>query len=505
MQSGTLGSQRMLPSGTADPQLRDATIGVVTALDKEYAAVCAALDARYPVAAGSRSGVRAYSLAHVPSVFGGYHTVSVVLLPEMGNNAAAVVTADLLNDCPAIRHIIMCGIAGAVPSPGEAEHHVRLGDLVISNRGGVIQYDFIKETATTPESSKIESRFPARPPSAALLEAVNRLRAGELRGERPWNTWIERLINKFGRSWSRPAEKYDRLRDWDDLPTSVRHPKDPDRVNGSPRIFHGPIASANRLLKDPKQRDQLRERFGVKAVEMEGSGVADAAWRDGMAGYLVVRGTCDYCNKDKGNRWQQYAALIAAAYTRVLIEQIPIVPGEPSKEGPGPVGEPPHAVYNVGGSGNTIQIFHGDNVTSLPSALSEESVQQIAAAVLVPLTPRVEPLLGPLGATSARVESLSPAEEDLRKVVAQNTRSRLDSLQERMDALEFPAADKDAEDLRDWVKQQEVHLSGDLVAECYTLLAEVALDQARRSTGRNRTFDPHEVRFCLTKARDALG
>ena len=91
---------------------------------------------------------------------------------------------------------------------------------------------------------------------------------------------------------------------------------------GRPRVFYGPIASANKLLKNPTKRDLLRNNYGVKAVEMEGSGIADAAWNL-ERGYLVVRGTCDYCNPDKGDLWHKYASIIAAAYTRCLIESLP--------------------------------------------------------------------------------------------------------------------------------------------------------------------------------------
>lgn len=40
-------------------------------------------------------------------------------------------------------------------------------------------------------------------------------------------------------------------------------------------------------------------------------------------GYLVVRGICDYCDSHKNDDWQQYAAIVAAAYTRALIESMP--------------------------------------------------------------------------------------------------------------------------------------------------------------------------------------
>jgi hypothetical protein len=62
---------------------------------------------------------------------------------------------------------------------------------------------------------------------------------------------------------------------------------------------------------------------------MEGYGLqftAEALRLDG----LVVRGTSDYCNARKNNQWekqwQRYAANIAAAYVRTLIEQLPRTP-----------------------------------------------------------------------------------------------------------------------------------------------------------------------------------
>jgi nucleoside phosphorylase len=42
-------------------------------------------------------------------------------------------------------------------------------------------------------------------------------------------------------------------------------------------------------LKNPTKRDYLREKFSVKAVEMESSGIADATWSHGV-GYLTVKG-----------------------------------------------------------------------------------------------------------------------------------------------------------------------------------------------------------------------
>lgn len=75
----------------------------------------------------------------------------------------------------------MVGIAGGIPNPDKVEDHVRLGDVVVSNDGGVVQYDLDKATST-----EITHRHSPRPPSAFLLEGVRHLNASALEGKRPW-------------------------------------------------------------------------------------------------------------------------------------------------------------------------------------------------------------------------------------------------------------------------------------------------------------------------------
>ena len=62
------------------------------------------------------------------------------------------------------------------------------------------------------------------------------------------------------------------------------------------------------------KRDALGRKYGVRAIEMEGAGIADATWNH-EAGYLVIRGISDYCDSTKGDDWQKYAAVVAAAHT----------------------------------------------------------------------------------------------------------------------------------------------------------------------------------------------
>jgi len=286
------------------------TIGIITALEKEYAAVKALLkDCKAEEKQGYGAG-RRYVGGKISSILGGEHNV-ILALADMGNNVAATRATLLLNHFPTIETVLMVGIAGGVPSPKKPEDHVRLGDVVISNKRGVVQYDMIKLE---------EIRACPIPPSAEMIESVRLLGVEALLGNQPWNTHIESSLRSIGSE--RPADTTDILFDSNNPEMKIEHPVDPKRTGGLPRIFLGPIASANELLKDPVKRDLLRDHFGVKAVEMEGSGIADATWISGK-GYLVIRGICDYCDIHKNDVWQEYASAVAAGYAVALIESMP--------------------------------------------------------------------------------------------------------------------------------------------------------------------------------------
>ena len=293
---------------------RKPNIGIITALPKEYAAVKQVLEHCEEISVPGQGAGRRYMQGEIPARFGGEHCV-VLCLADMGNNQASSRATLLLEHFPDIDSIIMVGIAGGIPYPEKSDEHVRLGDLVISNQKGVIQYDFVKETF----QENIDRHLP-RPPSAALLEGVRLLEAEELEGKRPWLQFIESALLPPGEK--RPSDQTDILVSSTNPEEKIEHPADRKRKKGEPRVFIDPIASANTLLKNPIKRDQLRDKFGVKAVEMESSGIADATWNHDK-GYLVVRGICDYCDINKNDLWQPYAAAVAAAYTRALLESMP--------------------------------------------------------------------------------------------------------------------------------------------------------------------------------------
>ncbi|NSK36941.1 5'-methylthioadenosine/S-adenosylhomocysteine nucleosidase [Blautia schinkii] len=285
----------------------DIKIGIITALPKEFAAVKMLLENSKEYFLEGKGAGHRFLVGEIKSANDGVHKVALGLC-GMGNNKASIRAMNMHNHFENIESIIMVGIAGGIPSPDDSEKHVRLGDIVVSK--GIVQYDFVKET-----DESIICRSEPAIPSATLLEALNAMEIKEYDDIYKWREYIDQYaVKKF----KKPSCE-DLLHD--ENGKIISHPYDEER-NGYPKVFHGKIASANTLLKSYKKRQQLKEEFGVYAVEMEASGIADTTWEMGT-GYIVIRGICDYCDEYKNDDWQEYAALAAASYARDLIENLP--------------------------------------------------------------------------------------------------------------------------------------------------------------------------------------
>lgn len=334
--------------------IKGVQVGIITALINEFNAVRILLD-KHEILPATNKNTLGKMYCHGEIHTDSERTLKVILtLAGEGNNKASSRCTQLLNDFPSLKHIIMCGIAGGVPNPSNHEEHVRLGDIVVSNEKGIYNYDYRKIKSYIIDDE--EPKFSSHRPDATLLSVVDHLKADaeymKKKGRpSPWMKYIEKGCEDYG--IIRPAndilnefkpklewkeyiiklfEEYDLNPNiteqeitlkFKGMMKPVSHPDQSKigRTQNEPLVFYGPIASANILLKDEILRDKLLTRYGVKAVEMESSGILDATW-DGGVGYLTVRGIADYCNLDKNDEWHEYAAIVAAAYTRSLLDLI---------------------------------------------------------------------------------------------------------------------------------------------------------------------------------------
>ena len=300
----------------------DYTVACICPMGVELAPVEAMLDEIHESLPTSRD-TNSYTLGCM-----GAHNVVIAVMPEVGNNNAATVATQLLNDFRSIRFGLLVGIGGGIP--GDGEDDIRLGDVVVSKPtatfGGVVQFDRGKRHP----NGQFERTGTLRKPPAVLLANVQRLEAQHRRMGNQISKYLSEMLERYPNM----EEEYaylgmdnDQLfeaaynhnggntcRQCDRSKVVERNP----RKNSAPKIHYGTIGSANEVIKDSETRDKLRKDLGILCVEMEAAGLMDEF------SCLVIRGICDYADSHKNKTWQPYAAATAAAYAKELLSIIPV-------------------------------------------------------------------------------------------------------------------------------------------------------------------------------------
>jgi nucleoside phosphorylase len=299
----------------------DYTVAFICPMGVELAPVKAMLDKRHQSLPTSRD-VNSYTLGSM-----GVHNIVIAVMPETGNNKAATVATQLLNDFRSIRFGLLVGIGGGIP--GEDEDDIRLGDVAVSKAtgtfGGVVQFDRGKIHS----DGRFERTGALGKPRPVLQANVESLKADHKLTSNQISKYLTEMFKRFPNmeeEYSCPGVEHDqlfkatynhkggktcRLCDQKEVVERVSR-KDP-----APRIHYGTIGSANEVIKDSETRDKLRKDLGIICVEMEAAGLMDDF------PCLVIRGICDYADSHKNKQWQPYAAATAAAYAKELLSIIP--------------------------------------------------------------------------------------------------------------------------------------------------------------------------------------
>ncbi|HEY0636115.1 MAG TPA: CATRA conflict system CASPASE/TPR repeat-associated protein [Pseudonocardiaceae bacterium] len=288
------------------------TLGIVTALPEEYTAMATLLDDHRRTAVGDDRAT--YLLGTLPSSDEQQaHRVVLTLLGDTGTHAAAGGCVNLIRSFNSVNCVVMVGIAAGVPNIRRPRHHVRLGDIVVSD-WSVADYDHVIDTPAGPIERQAHPR-----PSPWLVHAVLLLEAEELRGRRPWEDLIALGQSRLA-DFERPPAATDLVYTSDRATRAVAHPdpKISGHRPGRPKVHRGRVGSGDRSLRSIRKRDELATRHDLRAIEMEGTGVAKAGFSSGLE-WLVIRGISDYGDRRTTTTWRKYAALAAAAYTRALL------------------------------------------------------------------------------------------------------------------------------------------------------------------------------------------
>jgi nucleoside phosphorylase len=303
----------------------------------------------------------------------GVHDVVVATMGRMGPNVSSSVAQGLRSSFDRVRLGLVVGICGAVPLRAEndlkgAEQQTRkkddykevlLGDVVIST--ALVELGFGRQYPDkVVEKKTLEDQLGRAPQEiASFLAGINRVTARrDLK-----KAMVEHLTtflkdNDF-RSWCYPGANNDIL-----YPASYRHKHhDPGVCDTcaqcmsndnevclnaigldcedlhcdtqlqvertrllalraaelqqvpTPEIHLGRVGSGSTVMKSSFHRDSFARAEKLIAYEMEGAGVWD------KVPTVIVKGVCDYADTHKNKLWQEYAAAVAMACAKGLLEK----------------------------------------------------------------------------------------------------------------------------------------------------------------------------------------
>ncbi|KAF5654587.1 ankyrin repeat [Fusarium sp. NRRL 25303] len=304
------------------------TIGWICAIEEELVAASELLDEEiFEAVLTPREDNNTYTLGKI-----GNHYIVIAALPkgQYGIVNAASVGRDMARTFPNVRLGFMVGIGGGVPTI----HDIRLGDIVVGvplkRSGGLVQYDHGKAI----QDQGIGIMGALNQPPMSILTAITKLSAWHVRKGCRLRQTVDNILegnkNLMEAGYGRPHKDTDRLYkagfvhplDSTSCLTSCpqsnlvqRQPRKEDQ--DSPKIHYGLIASGSQLMEDAIARDRLAVNEGVLCFEMEAAGLAN------HFPCLAIRGICDYSDSHRGDEWQGYAALVAAAYAKELLLLIP--------------------------------------------------------------------------------------------------------------------------------------------------------------------------------------
>lgn len=290
----------------------DYTVGWICALPRELTAATAMLDEIHPDLPKPPDDTNTYTLGSI-----GQHNIVIACLTKgrYGNTKSGVVGVHMIRTFPSIKVGLMVGIGGGIPPK------VRLGDVVVSapvnQYPGVVQWDI----GTVEEGGKLRRSGELDGPPSMLLTALTHMTAASIKNGYKIPGYLADVEKKWPRlvpQYTRPPSLMSRM------PTPINRGSEQVDPDGSERqshetcVHHGLIATGNKVIKDAEIRDSMDESLGgdVLCVEMEAAGLMNSF------PCLVIRGICDYADAQKNKVWQHYAAAVAAACAKELLQYV---------------------------------------------------------------------------------------------------------------------------------------------------------------------------------------
>jgi len=319
-----------IPASAASsrPAAREYTVGWIAPILVERVAARVMLDDVYDAPdIGNNADSNCYIFGRI-----GSHKV-VIASCSAGNYgivSAATVATEMVSSFEALRFCLIVGIAGGIP----INHDIRLGDVVVSQpakmfgASGVVRHD----SGKIGEDGKVMCTSSLNQPPEILLKVIVDMQTKhivdgsqisrileETSQKNPWMMTTGLNNSSFAHQGSENDQlfqaDYEHIKGLNTCEScdSNRVKARSVRLSGEPEIHYGIIASGDQVVKHAHTRDRIGKEFDALCVEMESGGVMN------KVPSLVIRGICDYADTHKNKRWQNYAALTAAAYAKEFL------------------------------------------------------------------------------------------------------------------------------------------------------------------------------------------
>ncbi|KIW28949.1 uncharacterized protein PV07_04800 [Cladophialophora immunda] len=253
------------------------------------------------------------------------HNVIIATLPagqEYGKGSAAAIASQVKKFFPNLWFGLLVGVAAGLPNLSRSPPlDIRLGDVLVglptNESAGLVDYELGKETGKDGFQLLRCGRVLA-PPETVVRAAIGSIKLSAPNDAKMILPNYERIRNKKHShgTFMDPGQEQDVLYQVDDDGNEIRVERERRSNDERVRLWYGTIGSGDKLMKNARIRNELRDKYNFIGLEMEAAGTMN------RIPVGVIRGVCDYGDEHKNKHWQPYAAAMAAAYARAILFEI---------------------------------------------------------------------------------------------------------------------------------------------------------------------------------------
>ncbi|KAI0875631.1 purine and uridine phosphorylase [Hypoxylon argillaceum] len=253
------------------------------------------------------------------------HNIVLATLPagqEYGTGSAAALASQAKAFFPNLWFGLLVGVAAGIPNLSRRPaRDIRLGDILVAlpdgETAGLVAYDLGKETAHDgfQPLRRGYALASAEPVIGSAISSI-RLRAGN--NAQLFLQYYEAMKHeKYDRgTFLDPGQDKDLLYEMAEDGAEKLVDRQPRQVANRTRVWYGPIGSGEKLMKNARRRDELRDKHNIIGLEMAAGGIVN------RIPVGVVCGVSNYGDAHKNKEWQAYASAMAAAYAKAVLNEI---------------------------------------------------------------------------------------------------------------------------------------------------------------------------------------